>query len=411
MNAGEKMRRRKQAKRQQMLRLWLPVLLVVVLIGGLTAGGVGLSLAQNGEIIEKASANKGASDDQKETKPDDTKPGESAQEPQSVPGGTDEDETGGTDPAADGDAGTEQQEFEAFVSNLRDAVSTDSEYLAEGSTQLASTSVELQAFNRSLLTDSQQLMYDTLKDYVDLEDEGNGYADVKAAAEGVACSSVEGGVDYYNYLLRKYSGLDGTWDTFRAVIADEVNANFQEMNNLAAQDESVPVTAAGYTKQSPDEAYTYSTRSADSDILKKAVVNNGFINGWNEYGVIASHRSNAELTDSVRSYLIHSTRMTFAIYAIADVSVHGGSWTLEDVRKLCADYYGAAGGESFASSVYDMIMNSPGRYAAACLDYLQIADLESVLSQQEGYTEERLYEALFDQGPAPFRVLRDRLGL
>mgnify|MGYP000161123680 CR=1 FL=1 len=46
MNSEDRKRLRKQKHRIMMMRLWLPVVLVVVLVVGLTAGGIAMSLGQ-----------------------------------------------------------------------------------------------------------------------------------------------------------------------------------------------------------------------------------------------------------------------------------------------------------------------------------------------------------------------------
>ena len=62
--------------------------------------------------------------------------------------------------------------------------------------------------------------------------DGEQYDSVAAAAADAALCSVEGGGDYYNYLLQKYSGVDGAWGDFRETLANEANSNYQVMNDL-----------------------------------------------------------------------------------------------------------------------------------------------------------------------------------
>ena len=66
--------------------------------------------------------------------------------------------------------------------------------------------------------------------------DGEQYDSVAAAAADAALCSVEGGVDYYNYLLQKYSGVDGAWGDFREILANEANGNYQVMNDLMGGD-------------------------------------------------------------------------------------------------------------------------------------------------------------------------------
>lgn len=61
------------------------------------------------------------------------------------------------------------------------------------------------------------------------------------ATADVALCSVEGGGDYYNYLLQKYSGVDGAWGDFRETLANEANGNYQVMNDLIGVDSTLQV--------------------------------------------------------------------------------------------------------------------------------------------------------------------------
>lgn len=129
---------------------------------------------------------------------------------------------------------------------------------------------------------------------------------------------------------------------------------------------------------------------------------------WTEFGIIRAYLNDDRLDDNLRNYLIASTRMTYALYGVADISVHAGGWGEAEVTDLCTTYFGEAGGSSYGSSVYQMVLKNPGKYAAAAIDYLQITELESTMAanQGENYSEANLLDLLFNQGPANFRVLR-----
>ena len=99
----------------------------------------------------------------------------------------------------------------------------------------------------------------------------------------------------------------------------------------------------------PDDAYAYDTVSASSSALKKNLVCNGFVNGWTEFGIIRAYLNDDRLDDNLRNYLIASTRMTYALYGVADISVHAGGWGEAEVTDLCTTYFGEAGGSSYGS--------------------------------------------------------------
>lgn len=432
MNSEDRKRLRKQKHRMMMMRLWLPVALVVVLIAGLTAGGIALSLGQTKSVAEqgetKETGTKEASNASKNNDQE-TQTGESASNTQENEQLSGEAQTGenaeaqtgaesvdsqnGDEAQDDGDYENEQADFDEFITNLDEAVATNSNYLKRESENLTRTLAELQTYDRTHLTETQAKTYDALLDALNVEMDGEQYDSVAAAASDVALCTVEGGVDYYSYLLQKYSGVDGTWGDFHTTLADEANGNLQVMNDLMASDSTLQVASASFTKQAPDDAYAYDTVSASSSALKKNLVCNGFVNGWTEFGIIRAYLNDDRLDDALKQYLIASTRMTYALYGVADISVHAGGWGETEVTGLCTQYFGEAGGSSYGSSVYQMVLKNPGKYAAAALDYLQITEIESTMSTQQGenYSEANLLDLLFNQGPANFRVLRSWVGL
>ena len=429
MNSEDRKRIRKKKHRIMMMRLWLPVGLVVLLIVGLTAGGIMLSLGQTKSVAEQGTKevtneSKG-SDQEKETGENQSEAvtGENEQQTneaasqetvENQSGAADaESQNGSEAPAEDGSYATEQADFDEFINNLNEAVTKNSNYLKRESENLTITLAELQTYDRSHLTDAQTKTYDALLDALNVEMEGEQYDSVASAVTEASLSTIAGGVDYYSYLLRKYSGVDGSWEDFRTILANEANANFQLKGDLQAADSTLEMTSASFSKQAPDDAYAYETVSASSSVLKKNLVCNGFVNGWMEFGIIRAYLNDERFDDGLKQYLIASTRMTYALYGVVDISVHAGGWGEAEVTDLCSTYFGEAGGASYGSSVYQMVLKNPGRYAAAAIDYLQITEIEATMAAQQGenYSEANLLDLLFNQGPADFRVLRSWIGL
>ena len=418
MNSEDRKRLRKQKHRIMMMRLWLPVVLVVVLVVGLTAGGIAMSLGQTKSVAEQGTKEDGtknvetkeASNESKEAGDENgeaqtvDQAGADKQQSEEAQTGAESDNSQAGNEDDDSNHAIEQSDFDEFITNLNEAVAQNSNYLKRESENLTRTLAELQTYDRTHLTEAQAKTYDALLDALNVEMDGEQYDSVAAAAADAALCSVEGGVDYYNYLLQKYSGVDGAWGDFREILANEANGNYQVMNDLMGGDSTLQVGAASFTKQAPDDAYAYDTVSASSSALKKNLVCNGFVNGWTEFGIIRAY---------LRNYLIASTRMTYALYGVADISVHAGGWGEAEVTDLCTTYFGEAGGSSYGSSVYQMVLKNPGKYAAAAIDYLQITELESTMAtnQGENYSEANLLDLLFNQGPANFRVLRSWIGL
>ena len=420
MNSEDRKRIRKQKHRIMMMRLWLPVVLVVVLGVGLTAGGIAMSLGQTKSVAEQGTKEDGtknaetkeASNDSKEAG-DENSEAQTIEQSEEAQTGAESDNSQAGNEDDDSNHAIEQSDFDEFITNLNEAVAQNSNYLKRESENLTRTLAELQTYDRTHLTEAQAKTYDALPDALNVEMDGEQYDSVAAAAADAALCSVEGGVDYYNYLLQKYSGVDGAWGDFREILANEANGNYQVMNDLMGGDSTLQVGAASFTKQAPDDAYAYDTVSASSSALKKNLVCNGFVNGWTEFGIIRAYLNDDRLDDNLRNYLIASTRMTYALYGVADISVHAGGWGEAEVTDLCTTYFGEAGGSSYGSSVYQMVLKNPGKYAAAAIDYLQITELESTMAtnQGENYSEANLLDLLFNQGPANFRVLRSWIGL
>ncbi len=438
MNSEDRKKLRKQKHRIMMMRLWLPVALVVVLIAGLTAGGIALSLGQTKSVAEqgetkeadtKEASNESKSDDsdgdKSQNQDQENQTGESNSEAQTEAAGTGENaepQTGAeSDPSGndnanqpeDGNYSVEQADFDEFITNLDEAVAANADYLKLGSENLTVTLAELKTYDRTHLTETQAKTYDAVLDALNDEIEGEQYASVAAAANGAALCSVEGGVDYYNYILQKYSGIDGTWETFRSTLADEANANHDAMVSLQAADSSLQMVVASFTKNAPDTEYAYDTVTASSSALKKNLACSGFTDGWTEFGIIRAYLNDERFDDAMKQYLIASTRMTYALYGVADISVHAGGWGEAEVIDLCNQYFGEASTDEYGTSVYNMVVTNPGRYAAASLDYLQITEIEATMAAQQGedYSEANLLDLLFNQGPADFRVLRSWVGL
>ena len=173
MNAGEKARIRKMKQRQQMMRLWLPVLLVVVMITALTAGGIGLSLAQSHETGQTQGETPGKNENEpKETAGQTQEPRES--EPQTEAQTTQPETT--TEPDYSG----EQAEFDQFISNLSQAIEANDQYLSADGEELTRSMADLKTFEREHLTETQQKTYDAVLDGFDIEKEGEEFASVKA---------------------------------------------------------------------------------------------------------------------------------------------------------------------------------------------------------------------------------------
>ena len=107
MNSEDRKRIRKQKHRIMMMRLWLPVVMVVVLVAGLTAGGIAMSLGQTKSVAEQGTKEAG-------TKENETK--ETSNEPKETGDVNGEAQTG---EQADADSSQKRRRLEQKVIILR----------------------------------------------------------------------------------------------------------------------------------------------------------------------------------------------------------------------------------------------------------------------------------------------------
>lgn len=379
------------------LRLLAPIVAVVLLIVGLTAGAIILSVNHTKEAKTDQKGNSG-------TQESGTKEQETGGETQD---GSEEEPVSGEEP---GTSGEEPAGFEGFLSRVRTGYAGNAAYFTAANGDLDAIAEELAGFDRAALQEDNRDMYDILSDRLTIEQEGKQYQSTASAVTGRRFCEVAGGQDYYGYLLRYLSGTDYTVEEVHELLADELNGQYASSSARRAADPSLAQSAAGVTKTAADTAYQFSTVTASSDDLLAAIALPGLTNGWAEFGLIRAYQTDDTLTEDMKNYMIESTRTTYAAYGLVDVSVHFGGWEQEQVTELFNTYFGN-GQESFAQTVYQSVLENPGRYAAASLGYLELIDLEaSLAANTSDYTEQTLFDFLFGRGPASFRVYHSWLG-
>ena len=142
MNSEDRKRLRKQKHRIMMMRLWLPVVLVVVLVVGLTAGGIAMSLGQTKSVAEQGTKemeqecrNKEASNESKEAGDENgeaqtvDQAGASKQQSEEAQTGAESDNLEAGNEDYDSNHAIEQSDFDEFITNLNEAVAQNSNYL------------------------------------------------------------------------------------------------------------------------------------------------------------------------------------------------------------------------------------------------------------------------------------------
>lgn len=408
MNAQERLRRKRKKQLYRRLRLLIPIAVIVLLIAGLTAGGIILSLNQT----KKATASRTGGSDTNQSKEDE-------QNQESISGKDYSNETEGTaeadesDTAAEGESGpAAENAFEELLAEIRAGLAADGSYLTVSNPDFETVRQELLAIDTSLLDESETDLYQVLLDQIAVEEEGLAYKD-NAPAAGQRMCDAEGGTAYYEYLLKKLTGTDYDMTKLHDKLANELNGMFEAVSGMLAADPTLPqtVTDQNATKNGANSGYLFSTVTAASDDLQVSLACEGLTNGWGEFGLIRAYLQDTALDENVRNYLVNSTRMTYAMYGLLDYYVHHEGWDEAQVTELCNNYFGG-GQEAFAASMYQNILNNPGRFVAAGLGYQELVAIETTLYQNTpDYTEQVLLDFLFDRGPASFRVYWSWLGV
>ena len=164
MNSEDRKRLRKQKHRIMMMRLWLPVVLVVVLVVGLTAGGIAMSLGQTKSVAEQGTKEDGtknaetkeASNDSKEAG-DENSEAQTIEQSEEAQTGAESDNSQAGNEDDDSNHAIEQSDFDEFITNLNEAVAQNSNYLKRESENLTRTLAELQTYDRTHLTEAQEI--------------------------------------------------------------------------------------------------------------------------------------------------------------------------------------------------------------------------------------------------------------
>lgn len=400
MNAQERLKRKRRRQLQRALRFWAPIGIVALLILGLTAGGVVLSISQTKQTgpAQESKGSGQANDNKQDSKENESQQAAESEEAES--GGSDAQETE-TAPASEDD------KFEELLAQIRAGQAADYSYLTPANSSFASVKSSLLAIDESQLAAESRDLYDILKDKIEIEEAGTS---LSAPADGQTIYGSEGGTAYYEWLLKKLTGVDDDAQTIHDRLANELNAMYGLIHPMLDADPMLAQNAESAKKTGADDAYKYSTVTAGSDDLKLVLACDGLANGWGEFGLIRAYLLDTSLDENVRNYLVDSVRMTYAMYGLLDYYINHEGWTQDQVAELCSSYFGS-GQESLAATIYQSSQNEPGRYAAAAISYLELTEIESTLAQQnqDSYTEQVLFDFLFGRGPATFRVYRSWL--
>lgn len=398
MNAQERRRRKRRMQMYRRVRILLPIVVIILLIAGLTAGGVILSLNQT---------KKGSSGNQGEVQSGEDIAGMDEQQTPDADPGNDviipEETTGVPVP-------NDEEIFEEMLASIRTGVQGDAAYLTAAGSSFEDMHQIFNGMDTSEFSDKNKDLYDIIFDYMQIEAMGASYVN-NAPAPGQRMVDVAGGTDYYVWLLKKLSGGSREMQEIHDMLANEINTNYGAIKALMDADVMLAENSKNYTRNAPADAYLYSTVTASSDTLAAGLACDALANGWTEFGIIRAYQMESALSgnDNMKNYLIGSTRMAYAMYGLVDFYVHYSAWNIDQVTTLCNQYFGG-GQEAFAQSLYQMVLDNPGRFAAAGIGYIELVNIETALREQTSdYSEQTLLDFLFSKGPASFRVYKSWL--
>ncbi len=362
MTAQERMKRKRRRQMRRRLGLLLPIAAVVLLIAGLTAGGIILSLQQTKKQApedETAAARNSGRLTQQEmdtAAPADTEQEQGGAESTAVSEQETEDAGLPREERTETEEETKEQTltFAAVCKAFTEAVEADPTALSVDNPDFETARQQLLKADISDLTQEEQELYEILTDHMEIEEEGFAFRNNESLSGQRLCD-VEGGAEYYRYLLRKLSGTDLTPEEIHEIAAAELNSNYAVMSSLASVDITLPQASQAILKNQAASAYLYQTVTASSDPLKLAIAPEGLRNGWNEFGLIRAYQLDDTLSQNMKEYAIAATRMSYAMYGLLDVSVHFGGWDQAKVTETLNTYYGGWQA-AFAARTFEHIL-------------------------------------------------------
>lgn len=134
----------------------------------------------------------------------------------------------------------------------------------------------------------------------------------------------------------------------------------------------------------------------------------GYTEGWGLYSEFYAYDF-LGLSKEEGDFLRAAASLNYAVCASLDLSIHGEGWTQED----CLTYLAAFGitDQEKVHQLYLNILEEPSNYLKYYLGYLEICKLkESALTLSLDWTSIDFHKWFLEMGPAPFDILRERLG-
>lgn len=164
----------------------------------------------------------------------------------------------------------------------------------------------------------------------------------------------------------------------------------------------------GYPGHLYQSVYFYSTEP----LPLRAVLNfSSYVEGWATYVEYLSYDWAEGIDPDLAAVQSYNSKAMMALYALLDYYIHYEGWNMEQVDSYLSEMMGIDDDE-VTVLIYDAIVENPVNYMEYYLGYLEISSLRKTAEGQlkDQFDAKEFHKFLLDIGPAPFPVIRERLG-
>lgn len=135
----------------------------------------------------------------------------------------------------------------------------------------------------------------------------------------------------------------------------------------------------------------------------------GYVEGWATYAEMCSYYL-SDLTKEQATLLQKHASIMLGLYASTDIGIHYDNWSLEDTKKFWAAY-GITSAEAIGN-VYQLVVSCPANYLKYYVGYVEFLELKKVAIKNWGdkFSQKRFHKTVLEIGPAPFPLIKEKLG-
>lgn len=143
------------------------------------------------------------------------------------------------------------------------------------------------------------------------------------------------------------------------------------------------------------------------DLLRNLLDVGGYTEGWATYVEMYAY-SLWDGDAALASLYQHNRAFTLGLASLLDIGIHYRGYTPKDVIS----FLGKLGfSEETATSLYQVILQSPGNYLQYYVGYLNFCSLRDEFQNALGscFSLKEFHQVILETGPAPFSILREQL--